>query len=89
MQENQSTTTHHNLSTVGNLPGCFPLAGLTVAAIHSHIFKAQDRLNSRGEKIAGNGLAATGAIIRRGRKILIDVDRYAGWLAGNKHAPSK
>ena len=70
------------LSTVKNLPSQFPLANLTTAAIHSHIFKAQDRLDSKGRKIPGNGLAATGAIIRRGRKVLIDVDRYGAWLAG-------
>lgn len=70
------------LATVKNLPSCFPLLNLTPAAIHGHIFKAQDRLDSQGRKIPGNGLAATGAIIRRGRKVLIDVDRYGAWLAG-------
>jgi hypothetical protein len=70
------------LATVKNLPSCFPLLGLTPAAIHGHIFKAQDRFDSKGRKIPGNGLAATGAIIRRGRKVLIDVDRYGAWLAG-------
>jgi hypothetical protein len=70
------------LSTVNNLPSQFPLAKLTSAAIHGHIFKAQDRFDSKGRKIPGNGLAASGAIIRRGRKVLIDVDRYAAWLSG-------
>jgi len=70
------------LSNVKNVPSCFPLLGLTTAAIHGHIFKAQDRFDSKGRKIAGNGLASTGAIIRRGRKVLIDVDKYAAWLAG-------
>jgi len=54
----------------------------TNAAIHGHIFKSQDRFDSKGRKIAGNGLALTGAIIRRGRKVLIDVDRYGAWLSG-------
>jgi hypothetical protein len=70
------------LSTVKNLQGFFPSAGLTTPAIHGQIFKAQDRFDSKGRKIPGNGLAATGAIIRRGRKVLIDVDRYGAWLAG-------
>jgi len=70
------------LSTVKNLPSCFPLANLTTAAIHGHIFKAHDRFDSKGRKIPGNGLAATGAIIRCGRKVLIDVDKYARWLSG-------
>ncbi len=75
----------HNLptlSTVKNLPDFFPAVGLTLAAVHGQIFKAEDRLNSRGEKIAGNGLAASGAIIRRGRKVLIDVSKYGAWLSG-------
>ena len=71
------------LATVKNIPSCFPLLGLTTAAIHGHIFKAQDRFDSKGRKIPGNGLAASGAIIRRGRKVLIDVDRYGAWLAGS------
>ena len=70
------------LATVKNLPSCFPMLGLTTAAIHGHIFKSQDRFDSKGRKIAGNGLAASGAIIRRGRKVLIDVDKYASWLSG-------
>jgi hypothetical protein len=70
------------LSTVKNLPSQFPLLDLTTAAIQGQIFKSQDRFDSKGRKIAGNGLAATGAIIRRGRKVLIDVERYGAWLTG-------
>lgn len=83
MSESQAASaTLPRLSTVNNLPSQFPLAKLTPAAIHGHIFKAQDRFDSKGRKIAGNGLAASGAIIRRGRKVLIDVDKYAAWLSG-------
>lgn len=79
----QDANTLPKLATVKNIPSCFPLLGLTTAAIHGHIFKAQDRFDSKGRKIPGNGLAASGAIIRRGRKVLIDVDRYGAWLAGS------
>jgi hypothetical protein len=83
MNESQAATnTLPTLATVKNLPGCFPLLGLTPAAIHGHIFKAADRFDSKGRKIPGNGLAATGAIIRRGRKVLIDVPKYGAWLSG-------
>lgn len=82
MQESQAATTLPKLATVKTLPSCFPLLGLTAAAIHGHIFKSSDRLDSKGRRIAGNGLAKTGAIIRRGRKVLIDVDRYGAWLSG-------
>jgi len=70
------------LATIPNAAKAFESAGLTPAAIRSHVFKSQDRLNSRGEKIPGNGLAASGALIRKGRKILLDLDRYGAWLAG-------
>lgn len=80
---------NRNLSTVDNLPKFFPDAKLTQCAIRAHIFKAQDRFNSRGEKIPGNGLAETGAIIRRGRKILIDVDKYGAWLSGESTVGEK
>ena len=83
MQESQAVSnTLPMLATVKTLPSCFPLLGLTPAAIQGHIFKSQDRFDSKGRKIAGNGLAATGAVIRRGRKVLIDVDRYGAWLSG-------
>src|SRR5437870_506392 len=70
------------LATVANAAIVFDEAGETQASIRANIFKAEDRINSRGEKIPGNGLAASGAIIRRGRKVLLDLDRYGAWLAG-------
>ena len=75
-----------NLATVENAAKHFANAGQTPGAIRCNVFKADSRLNSRGETIQGNGLAAHGAIIRRGRRVLIDLDRYGAWLAGQ--APS-
>lgn len=71
------------LATVNNAAKHFQEAGETPSSIRANIFKSEDRFNSRGELIKGNGLAKTGAIIRRGRKILIDIDRYGAWLAGS------
>ena len=70
------------LATVERAAEVFADAGETPAAIRANVFKSADRFNSRGEKIHGNGLAAAGAIVRRGRKVLIDLDRYGAWLAG-------
>ena len=70
------------LATIQKTADVFANAGETPAAIRANIFKAADRFNSRGEKINGNGLAAAGAIVRRGRKVLLDLDRYGAWLAG-------
>ncbi len=70
------------LATVPVLASIYADAGVTPGGVRMDIFKADDRLNSRGEKIEGNGLAKYGAIVRRGRKVLIDVHRYGAWLAG-------
>lgn len=72
--------------TIDVLSSIYADAGETPAAIRANIFKAEDRLNSRGDRIAGNGLAAHCAVIRRGRKVLIDVHRYGNWLAGRDPA---
>lgn len=70
------------LATVPVLASIYADAGVTPGGVRMDVFKAEDRLNSRGEKIKGNGLAEYGAIVRRGRKVLIDVHRYGAWLAG-------
>jgi hypothetical protein len=72
------------LVTVPVASEIFADAGKTQSALRADIFKAEDRLNSRGERVAGNGLAAHQAIVRRGRKVLIDVRRYGNWLAGRE-----
>ena len=77
----------NRLATVEKAADYYADAGQTEPAIRANIFKASDRYNSRGEKIPGNGLAATGAIIRRGRKVLIDLDRYGSWLSGGAVGP--
>lgn len=71
-----------NLATIENAAKHFANAGQTPGAIRCNIFKAENRLNSRGEQIYGNGLGSYAAVIRRGRRVLIDLDRYGDWLAG-------
>ena len=73
---------HPWLATVKVASTVFADAGKTPSAIRADVFKADDRLNSRGERIPGNGLAAHRAVIRRGRKVLIDIRAYGNWLAG-------
>ncbi|GEM_PF-2378952 len=74
------------LSTINNLPTFFPMASLTPATIRAQIFKSENRFNSKGGLIAGNGLEEFGAIIRRKgtRSVLIDVSRYGAWLSGKE-----
>lgn len=52
----------------------------TPPALRNLIFKADSRHTSRGE-IPGNGLAEAGAIIRLGRRVLLDEAKFLGWVA--------
>jgi hypothetical protein len=50
-------------------------------ALRNLILNAEDRLNSRGDPIPGNGLAEAGAIVRVGRRVLIDEQAFFRWIA--------
>lgn len=54
----------------------------TVAALRDIRFKSRDRLNSRGEKIKGNGSA--GCWLTIGRKVLIDLVEFDRWLDSHR-----
>ena len=56
-------------------------------ALRNLILNAEDRLTSRGERIPGNGLAEAGAIVRIGRRVLIDEGRFFGWIAAQQKKP--
>ena len=80
---NHITTPAHlqprrRVATVAQAATVYP--AVSQAALRDLIFKAADRLNSRGDRIAGNGLAEAGAILRVGRKVLIDLDAFEAWL---------
>ena len=51
----------------------------TASSLRNLIFKADERPSSKGA-IAGNGLLEAGAIIRIGRKVLIDETRFYAWV---------
>ena len=53
----------------------------TQASLRNYILNAADRVNSRGERIPGNGLAEAGAIVRVGRRVLIDEQAFFRWIA--------
>lgn len=53
----------------------------TPAALRNLILNSVDRQNSRGERIPGNGLAKAGAILRVGRRVLIDEAAFFRWIA--------
>ena len=49
------------------------------AAIRNLIFKAEERDGANGT-IPGNGLLEAGAILRVGRKVLVDEERFFEWV---------
>ena len=51
----------------------------TSSALRNLIFKAEERHSSKG-KIASNGLKEIGAIIRIGRKVLINESKFYAWI---------
>ena len=53
----------------------------TSPALRNLILNAAERVNSRGERIPGNGLAEAGAIVRVGRRVLIDEQAFFRWIA--------
>ena len=59
------------LATVANTAQAYAEAGQTQSAIRNNIRDANN-----------NGLAASGAICRRGRRVLIDLHAYGTWLRG-------
>jgi hypothetical protein len=54
-------------------------AAFSEAALRNLIFKADSRHSTKGD-IPGNGLIEAGAIIRIGRKVLIDEARFFEWV---------
>ena len=65
------------LYTVAQLAQAEP--AFTTAALRNLIFKAEPRHSSKGE-IPGNGLLECGAIVRRGRKVMVHRERFLDWV---------
>jgi hypothetical protein len=65
------------LHTVAQFHAAHP--AFTAAALRNLIFKAESRHSTNGE-IPGNGLLEAGAIVRLGRRVLIDEDRFFHWV---------
>lgn len=51
------------------------------AAVRNLVFKADSRHSTKGA-IPGNGLIEAGAIVRIGRKVLIDEEAFFAWVDG-------
>ena len=57
---------------------------LSEASLRHLIFAARRRVGTRGAAIPGNGLDL--ALIKVGRKILIDVDEFDRWIESHRQA---
>lgn len=56
----------------------------TPASIRHYVFESKPRKDSRGRPLPTNGLDEAGAIIRVGRKVLIDLDAFDAWVQSHK-----
>lgn len=52
----------------------------TQAALRSQILNSGPRVNSKGEKVAGNGMLEAGVILRLGRRVLLNEEKFFAWL---------
>ena len=52
---------------------------LTESAMRHLIFYSRPRFSASGDSVPGNGLLESGAILRIGRRILIDADKFRDW----------
>ena len=68
-----------DLHSVAQFAERFP--AFTQPALRSYILNAEDRVNSLGERIAGNGLQEAGAIVRVGRKVLLSEGKFFRWIS--------
>ncbi len=60
----------------------FPVGGLRWMLFHS-----TERKDSKGRRIPSNGMEEAGVIVRVGRKVLLDEERFFAWLdSRQKHA---
>lgn len=59
---------------------------LTRSSLRHLIFNSSDRESAGGEVISGNGLDASGAIVRIGRKVLINSQKFREWIMHQRKA---
>ena len=89
MESTSVPTASSRIATVAKLPHLPGYDWLTVPALRHLIFLAKSRRASNGDLISGNGLEEVGAIIRIGRKVLIDLDRFGDWVERHRELPGR
>ncbi len=61
---------------------------LTESSLRHLIFNSRPRYSAGGDKIEGNGLVEAGAIIRLGRRVLIDAVKFREWTMRQRETVS-
>ncbi len=84
MQSPSDDKRDRRIVSVKQLPNTPGYEWLTEPALRHQINDSKPRMDSKGRVISGNGLEEAGAIIRVGRKLLIDLDRYDTWLDSHR-----
>jgi hypothetical protein len=78
----QSETHLPKLVTIKQLAKIsFPAGAFTESKLRSLLASSQPRLRSRGGTIPGNGLLEAKAVLKIGRRVYFDVDRFGEWIA--------
>ena len=62
---------------------------LTKSSLRHLIYNSEHRYSAAGDVVLGNGLVEAGAIIRIGRRILIDADKFREWVLGQRQVPAQ
>lgn len=57
---------------------------LTESSFRHLVFNSRTRCGASGQKMVGNGLAESGALIRIGRRILVDPVKFREWLLSHR-----
>lgn len=83
LQQQPEQAAPADLLTVNQFSEKFP--AWSPASLRNLVLNAEDRLNSRNEKIHGNGLAQAGAIYRVGSRVLLSPSKFFYWVAQLQH----
>ena len=67
---------------------CERHSAFSEGSMRSLIFKSQDSYAANGQIIAGNGLQQAGAIVRVGRRVLIDEQAFFRWIDSQSRSAS-
>lgn len=81
--KNIAAGTQRKLVTVNQIDQD-PNIPFTKSAMRHLIFESEPRVASTGDTVPGNGMKEAGVIIRLGRKVLIDLEKFLEWIDSHR-----